>query len=143
MDNRFVKARMIEDKDGSEYSIWFDLQEGKYVRCTPNGNPHTDEYQEYRHDTDLIPLNKRVVIRINPEPKKTKEGIILPDGTKESEEREYGGVYGMVAAVADDVDQVHVGDMVVVHRHCGVPIERNKEVLIVMNFTDIFAVVDA
>jgi chaperonin GroES len=84
------------------------------------------------------PLGRRVLLRLI-EDKETKSpgGIVLPEAAKSEK-----ALRGEVLAVGTgEKIQVKRGDVVLVPRHGGTELERDREKLLIVKATDILAVV--
>ena len=87
--------------------------------------------------TEIHPLGSRVLVRILEEPTVTSSGIIIPDTAKEKPQR------GEVVAVGDDDDliKVAVGDIVLYPKYSGTEIAVSGAEHLVLDATDLIAVV--
>jgi chaperonin GroES len=85
---------------------------------------------------DIRPLSGRVVVIPDKTDASTKSGILLKseDKTKTNE--------GVIAALADDIDSLKVGDHVLYEKFAGAEITWNDEACVIMTSKDICAVIE-
>jgi chaperonin GroES len=88
---------------------------------------------------NIKPLGDRVVIEPAPAEEKTASGIIIPDTAKEKPQK------GTVVAVPDKTDDnnivVKVGDTVLYGKYSGTEISIDDKDYLIMNQSDILAVI--
>lgn len=88
----------------------------------------------------IIPLKKKVLVKVEELPEKSKGGIYLPQGSSESDK-----LYGIVVAVGPEAfkgsDLVKVGDRILMLKYHGDPIEIDGEKCKLMDDETILAVV--
>ena len=87
--------------------------------------------------SEIQPLGSRVLVRLVEEPTTTSSGIIIPDTAKEKPQR------GEVVAIGDDEDLIKVkpGDIVLYPKYTGTEIEIGGQDHLVLEATDLLAVV--
>ena len=83
----------------------------------------------------LQPLGARVLVKITPEEKMTKSGLVLPDTAKEKPQR------GEVVAVGDDEEMINVavGDTVLFPKYTGTEFKIEDEDYLVIESADLLA----
>ncbi|MBX4215848.1 co-chaperone GroES [Candidatus Parcubacteria bacterium] len=88
----------------------------------------------------VIPLKKKVLVKVEELPEMSKGGIILPQGAAESDK-----LYGIVKAIGPEAFKgsamVKVGDRIVMLKYHGDPIEIDGEKCKLMDDETILAVV--
>lgn len=88
----------------------------------------------------VIPLKKKVLVRVEELPEKSRGGIYLPQGASESDK-----LYGKVIALGPEAfkgsDLVKVGDRILMLKYHGDPIELEGEKFKLMDDETILAVI--
>lgn len=97
----------------------------------------------------LEPEGYKVIVKPEKIEKKTKGGIILPDQTRDMEQR--GGIRGEIIAIGPNAEVkfnvdgeprwAEVGDKVIFARYGGFIIEDNDEEFRILNDSDIIALI--
>ncbi len=89
--------------------------------------------------TNIKPLGSRVLIEVMESEQKTASGIIIPDSAKEKQ------LKGTVVAVGKGTDsekmEVKPGDTVLYGKFAGTEIEENGKKYLILNQSDILAIV--
>jgi len=87
----------------------------------------------------IQPLGERVVVKPAPAEEKTASGIIIPDTAKEKPQN--GTVMAVPAEDKENPITVKVGDQVLYGKYAGTEITIDGEDYLIMNESDILAVV--
>lgn len=87
----------------------------------------------------IKPLASRVVIKPAAAVETTASGIIIPDSAKEKQLK--GEVVAVGPGTKDEVMEVSVGDVVLYGKFAGTELEIDAEDLLIMNQSDILAIV--
>ena len=88
---------------------------------------------------NIKPLGDRVVIKPVPAEEKTSGGLIIPDTAKEKPQR--GTVVAVGPGQNDQKLTVKEGDTVLYGKYAGTEISHNGEDYLIMNESDIYAIV--
>ena len=88
---------------------------------------------------ELQPINQHVLLEVEASEEKTASGIIIPDTAKEKPQN------GTVVAIAADTEDykvtVKIGDTVLYGKYAGTEITIEGENYLIMNESDILAIV--
>lgn len=84
--------------------------------------------------TKVTPINKRIVVKRFSAKGVTEGGIIIPDDAKELP------IAGRVIAVANGINDIFAGDVVIFGRYSGVEISVDSETLLMVKYDDVLAV---
>jgi chaperonin GroES len=87
----------------------------------------------------MKPLGTRVIIEPSLAEERTKSGIIIPDSAKEKPQS--GTVVAVGPGKKDEPMEVKVGDLVLYGKYAGTEITYEKKDYLIMNQSDILAVV--
>ena len=87
---------------------------------------------------NVKPLSDRVLIKPTPAEEVTATGIIIPDTAKEKPLR--GTVLAVGPGTKDEAMQVKVGDVVLFGKYAGTEVEIDRETVLIMRQSDIFAI---
>jgi len=88
---------------------------------------------------NIKPLAARVVVKPAAAEETTASGIIIPDSAKEKQFK--GEVVAVGPGTKDEVMEVSVGDTVLYGKYAGTELDLNGEDLLIMNQSDILAIV--
>lgn len=88
---------------------------------------------------NIKPLGARVVIKAQEAETKTKSGIFIPDSAKEKPLR--GEVMAVGNGTKDEAMELKVGDVVLYGKYAGTTIEFDGEQYLIMNQSDVLAIV--
>jgi len=80
------------------------------------------------------PLNKKILVPRIEEEQTTSSGIILPDSAKEESS------IAIVKAVANDVEEIKVGDKIVLSQYVGTKLPLNVEEYLVLEAESILGI---
>ena len=80
------------------------------------------------------PLNKKILVQRIEEEQTTSSGIILPDSAKEESS------IAIVKAVANDVEEIKVGDKIVLSQYGGTKLPLNGEEYLVLEAESILGI---
>lgn len=89
--------------------------------------------------TNIKPLGSRVLIEIVESELKTASGIIIPDSAKEKQQK--GTVLAVGKGTESEKMEVMVGDIVLYGKYAGTEIEEGGKKFLILNQSDILAVV--
>lgn len=87
----------------------------------------------------IKPLASRVVVRPAAAEETTASGIIIPDSAKEKQLK--GEVVAVGPGTKDETMEVSVGDVVLYGKYAGTELSLDGEDLLIMNQSDILAIV--
>lgn len=89
--------------------------------------------------TNIKPLGSRVLVEVKESEQKTISGIIIPDSAQEKQQK------GTVVAVGNGTEsekmEVKVGDVVLYGKYAGTEIEDAGQKFLILNQSDILAIV--
>ena len=88
---------------------------------------------------NIRPLGTRVVVKVQEAETKTKSGIFIPDSAKEKPLR--GEVMAVGNGTKDEAMELKVGDVVLYGKYAGTKIELDGEEYLIMNQSDVLAVI--
>ncbi len=88
---------------------------------------------------NIKPLGTRVVVKVQEAETKTKSGIFIPDSAKEKPLR--GEVMAAGNGTKDEAMELKVGDVVLYGKYAGTKIELDGEEYLIMNQSDVLAVI--
>lgn len=88
---------------------------------------------------NIRPLGTRVVVKVQEAETKTKSGIFIPDSAKEKPQR--GEVVACGNGTKDEAMELKAGDVVLYGKYAGTQIELDGEQYLIMNQSDILAIV--
>lgn len=88
---------------------------------------------------NIKPLASRVVVRPAAAEETTASGIIIPDSAKEKQLK--GEVLAVGPGTKDEVMEVSVGDIVLYGKYAGTELTIDGEDVLIMNQSDILAIV--
>ncbi|MBQ9214390.1 MAG: co-chaperone GroES [Bacteroidales bacterium] len=88
---------------------------------------------------NIKPLGTRVVVKVQEAETKTKSGIYIPDSAKEKPQR--GEVMAVGNGTKDEAMELKAGDIVLYGKYAGTKIELDGEEYLIMNQSDVLAIV--
>ena len=88
---------------------------------------------------NIKPLGTRVVVKVQEAETKTKSGIYIPDSAKEKPQR--GEVMAVGNGTKDEAMELKAGDIVLYGIYAGTKIELDGEEYLIMNQSDVLAIV--
>ncbi|MBO7145868.1 MAG: co-chaperone GroES, partial [Salinivirgaceae bacterium] len=81
----------------------------------------------------------RVVVKVQEAENKTKSGIYIPDSAKEKPQR--GEIVAVGNGTKDEAMELKAGDIVLYGKYAGTKIELDGEEYLIMNQSDVLAIV--
>lgn len=90
-------------------------------------------------EEQVQPLKDKVWVRADRRALKRKSGIVIP--TWDSRDRDWPWMTGWIVAKDYDIEDVELGDMVIVEIHSGVPYRIGEEVYLCVHRDDILAII--
>ena len=88
---------------------------------------------------NIKPLGTRVVVKVQEAETKTKSGIYIPDTAKEKPQR--GEIVAVGNGTKDEAMELKAGDIVLYGKYAGTKIELDGEEYLIMNQSDVLAIV--
>ena len=88
---------------------------------------------------NIKPLGTRVVVKVQEAETKTKSGIYIPDSAKEKPQR--GEIDAVGNGTKDEAMELKAGDIVLYGKYAGTKIELDGEEYLIMNQSDVLAIV--
>ncbi|MCR4559002.1 MAG: co-chaperone GroES [Bacteroidales bacterium] len=88
---------------------------------------------------NIKPLGTRVVVKVQEAETKTKSGIYIPDSAKEKPQR--GEIVAVGNGTKDEAMELKAGDVVLYGKYAGTKIEIDGEEYLIMNQSDVLAIV--
>lgn len=86
----------------------------------------------------IKPLLKRVLIEVRAKEKKTSQGIILPENTKNDSMREYG----TIVALGKKVEGLEVGDQVIFTKEWGSEMIEDGKTMTLVESDNVLAIIE-
>lgn len=89
--------------------------------------------------TNIKPLGNRVLVEVVESEQKTVSGIIIPDSAQEKQQK--GTVVAVGKGTESEKMEVKTGDVVLYGKYAGTEIEDDGQKFLILNQSDILAIV--